>query len=112
MSDLERVTPDQYANLKKLDYPIGNGRRNAPFNAEVVKWLRDEHKIAIEVQLDRTSNMKWAVAVCKWNGIDEFINIPTWEGEGGWLYRRYEEAENWGIEMAIKYLLGIDQEKE
>lgn len=75
----------------------------APLYQQMVDWFREKHKIVIELQLDQTSNIKFCIAITKWNGFADFekIEIPldVWG-----LYRDYNEGLNCAIEEAFKLI--------
>ena len=70
-----------------------------PTQAVLQKWLREEHGIFVEVQLDQTSNPKFAVEVFQFKSIGDFAQLKQKKWS---LYSTYEDALEVGLLLALK----------
>lgn len=74
----------------------------APLYQQVIDWLLKEHNIIIELQLDRTSTIKWAYRIYEYKNVCHFsdrTNIVYWS-----LYREKNEALNNAIIEALNII--------
>ena len=78
----------------------------APIYQQITEWLREEHNIIIEIQLDQTSNIKFCIEIIKFNKFADFqkIDIPI---ESWKLFRNYYEALNQSIQESLKLISDI-----
>jgi len=65
-------------------------------------WLRNKHNLIVEINLDQTSNIKYAYDIIKWH---EFANFERKTNVLEWgLYRTYEQCLQAALTEAINYV--------
>lgn len=87
----------------------------APTPDQLLRWLREQHRLIIQIELDQTSDMKFVIEVCYWLTDDElnlveneelptrFRNIDIPQELWGY-YRDYDKALNQAFILALNYL--------
>lgn len=79
---------------------------SAPTQSLLQKWIREVHNIHIEVQLDQTIHMKYALKIIYCDKEDETSYIEIKPDEW-YLYYKFEEALEIGLKTALKFITKI-----
>lgn len=74
----------------------------APMYQQIIDWLRIKHNLIVTIELDQTSNIKWAYDIVKYNGLMDFERKTDLNNY--FLYRDYYEAINQAIAEALKLI--------
>ena len=86
--------------------PIGCEQIDAPTTSQVLKWLREEKKISIEIGIH--CSLKWMCSIYAFNdGIEDFTQYDN-DGINDTiyiLYNSYEQAAIAGIEYVLDNLI-------
>lgn len=83
---------------------------NAPTQTLLQKWLREEHQIYVDIDIDQTTAPKFCYMISRFigNPIDLSAEEWGWEnlpnGENWHLHRKWEDALEEGLFEALKLI--------